>query len=140
MSRRRSRLVFSQRTLDEMIELAWSAYPAEAVGLVGGIRSTVTSVYGLQNLAPYREFFADPYDQYQALQRMTLSGERLLATFHSHPEGATQLSDVDREYVFEVAPTAIVIALCATGHTANIAAFSGVTDRGGEMAEIVVRG
>jgi [CysO sulfur-carrier protein]-S-L-cysteine hydrolase len=140
MSQRRSRLVFSQQTLDEMIELAWSAYPAEAVGLVGGIGGTVKSVYGLRNLAHCGAFFADPYDQYQALQRMTLSGERLMATFHSHPEGAAELSEVDREYVFEVATTAIVIAVRAAGHTAHIAALSRATGMGEAVVEIVVQG
>jgi proteasome lid subunit RPN8/RPN11 len=140
MSGRRSRLAFSQQTLDTMIVLAWSAYPAEAVGLVGGTRSTVKNVYGLRNLAPYRAFFADPYDQYRAMQSIAAKGERLIATFHSHPEGAALLSEADREYVFEVAPIVIVIALRATCRAENIAAFSRVPGGSEEIMEIVVRG
>jgi [CysO sulfur-carrier protein]-S-L-cysteine hydrolase len=139
MSGRRSRLAFSQQALHKMIVLAWSAYPAEAVGLLGGTRGTVKSVYGLRNLAPRWAFFADPYDQYRAMQSMTANGERLLATFHSHPEGAARLSEADRKYVFEVAPIAIVIALRAAGHSENIAAYSRVRGGGEEITEIVVR-
>jgi proteasome lid subunit RPN8/RPN11 len=136
---RQLRLALSQRSLDKMIDLAWSAYPAEAVGLVGGTRGTVRSVYGLRNLAPCWAFFADPYEQFLAMQKMTANRERLIATFHSHPEGAVQLSEADRLYVFEVATTAIVIALRAASHTARIAAFSRVTGREEETIEIVVR-
>ena len=118
---------------------AWGAYPAEAVGLLGGTRGTVKDVYGLRNLAPRREFFADPYDQYRAFQSMKAEGERLLATFHSHPEGAALLSEADRESVFEVAPIAIVIALRAFEHSANVAAFSRVPGGGEVITEIVVR-
>jgi [CysO sulfur-carrier protein]-S-L-cysteine hydrolase len=139
MSPRRSRLAFSQQTLDKMIKIAWSAYPAEAVGLVGGTRGTVKNVYGLRNLATCWTFFADPYDQYQAMQQMKVNGERLIATFHSHPEGAAQLSESDRQYVFEVAPTAIVIALRQAPHSAHIVAFSRVTGGGEEIIEIFVR-
>jgi proteasome lid subunit RPN8/RPN11 len=128
-----------QQALDEMTEVAWSAYPAEAVGLLGGVGRTVKSVYGLRNCAHGRAFFADPLEQYRAMRSIAAKGERLVATFHSHPEGGAQLSQADRESVFQVAPIAIVIALCTAGHSAHIGAFSQVGGRREEITEITVR-
>jgi [CysO sulfur-carrier protein]-S-L-cysteine hydrolase len=116
-------LTFLQQTFDQMLQFAWSVYPAEAVGLVGGSRGVVTGVYELENIAPFRTFFADPYSQFCAMKTMKAAGERLMATFHSHPEGAAKMSKADRKYVFEVSPIAIVIALCKVGHTSHVAAF-----------------
>jgi proteasome lid subunit RPN8/RPN11 len=63
----------------------------------------------------------------------------LMATFHSHPEGAAKLSEVDRQYVFEVSPIAIVIALRNVGHTAKVAAFLRSVRRIEEITDIVRR-
>ncbi len=130
-----SRLTFSQKTFDEMVGFAWRSYPQEAVGMVGGVRGVVTSVYELQNIGPFRTFFAEPYSQYLALQGMKAAGEELIASYHSHPEGAARLSEEDQKYVFEVSPIAIVIALRSTGHTSHVAAFAKTN---GQVEEIVV--
>jgi [CysO sulfur-carrier protein]-S-L-cysteine hydrolase len=130
-----SRLIFSQEKLDEMVEFAWSSYPQEAVGVVGGSHGIVTSVYGLQNIAPFRSFFAEPYSQYLAMKSMKAAGEKLMASFHSHPEGGAILSGEDRKYVFEVSPIAIVIALRSADHTSRVAAFARTN---GTIEEIVV--
>ena len=82
----------SQQVMDEIIKCAGSTYPKEAVGLLGGTRNTIKSVYPLRNLATGLEFFADPFDQYQAVRKIELGRERLIATFHTHPEGGAQLS------------------------------------------------
>jgi len=139
MSGRRPRLTFSRRALDKMIDLAWSTYPSEVVGLLGGNRLRVKSVYGLRNLASGLAFLADPHDQYQAMRKIELAGERLIATFHSHPEGAAKLSATDSQYVFEVASAAIVIGLRAAGHTTHLAAFKRAAGGIEETAEIVVQ-
>ena len=131
-----SRLTFSQKKFDEMVEFAWSSYPQEAVGVVGGSRGIVTSVYGLQNIGSFRTFFAEPYSQYLAMKSMKAAGEELIASFHSHPEGAARLSDEDRKYVFEVSPIAIVIALRSIGHRSHVAAFARTN---GRIEEIVVQ-
>jgi len=136
---RKRQLAIPQRVMDRMIDIAWSAYPQEAVGLLGGVRRDVRSVYGLRNRASGREFFADAYSQYQAMRKIELARERLIATFHSHPEGSVTLSDTDRRYVFEVAETAIVIALSAAGHSAHVAAFTRTANGFEDSTDIVVR-
>ena len=136
----RPRLTFSQQTFDQMLEFAWSVYPAEAVGLVGGSHGVITGVYGLENIAPFPTFFADPYSQFRAMKSMKAAGEQLIATFHSHPEGAAKMSDADRQYVFEVSPIAIVIALRKVGRTSHVAAFLGSNGRINEITDIVMNG
>ncbi len=125
--------------MDRMIDIAWSAYPQEAVGLLGGVRRAVRSVYGLVNLDSGLEFFADAHSQYQAMRKIELARERLIATFHSHPEGGATLSDTDRRYVFEIAETAIVIALSAVGHTAHVSAFTRTANGFEDPTDIMVR-
>jgi [CysO sulfur-carrier protein]-S-L-cysteine hydrolase len=126
--------------MDKMIALAWHAYPAEVVGLVGSTRhGRVKSIYGLRNLAPHRAFFADPCDQYLAIRKIRRAGDRLIATFHSHPEGPAKLSEEDRKYVFEVAPMAIVIALDGRARAAHVAAFMGCAAGIENVVEISVR-
>jgi proteasome lid subunit RPN8/RPN11 len=138
MSRSCGQLVLTQRVVDKMLEFAWSAYPGEAVGLLGGTRRKAKTVYALRNLASGLEFFADPRDQYQSIQRIKRAGTQLVAIFHSHPEGAPRLSEEDRKYVFDVASTSIVIALSAVGHTSHIAAFSRSSGRCEEIVDILV--
>ena len=108
-------------------------------GVARGTRNTIKSVYPLRNLAAGLEFFADPFDQYQAVRKIELGRERLIATFHTHPEGGAQLSEADRRYVFAVAPVAIVIGLSAVGHRAQVAAFGQVKGGQDRPAGIVVR-
>ena len=139
MKPRPRRLAFSQQAMKKMIDVAWRSYPAEAVGLLAGNRGTVRSVYALCNLASGLAFFADPYDQYLAARKMRRAGERLIATFHSHPEGAARLSDADRRFVFEVAPTAVVVALNQTGRRVRVAGFTRTEGPAEAPAEIVVR-
>lgn len=140
MRRRRAQIAFSQRAMDEMIALAWQAYPAEAVGLIGAApKGTVTKIHGLRNLAPDRAFFAHPWDQYQAIGEIEIAGDRLIATFHSHPEGGAQLSEEDRKYVFEVASTAIVIALNGGTQSAHVAAFARDETGIENVIDIVIR-
>ena len=126
--------------MKKMIDFAWKSYPAEAVGLLAGNRGVVRSVYGLRNLASGLTFFADPYDQYRAARKISRAGERLMATFHSHPEGAARLSDADRRYVFEVAPAVVVVALNETGQRVRVAGFTRTDGMIENPAEITIRG
>jgi proteasome lid subunit RPN8/RPN11 len=123
-----------------MIALAWDAYPAEAVGLVGGARpGRARSVHPLPNLAPLGAFFAEPYSQYEATRRIEAARERVIATFHSHPEGGASLSAEDRAHLFAVAPTAIVIALQMRGRRVEVAAFRRSTRGAVTAIDLVVQ-
>ncbi len=129
------RLVISPDLVERMLDLAWSVYPAEAVGLLGGIANEVKSVWPLRNLAANLTFLADPYEQYVAMTEIMATGEVLLASFHSHPDAPPLLSEVDGQFVFEVAPIAVVIGLESVSHTARLAAFS---QKGGSIEEVAI--
>lgn len=77
---------------------AEAALPNEAVGLLGGRHNHATLVLPLPNLAGPRAFFADPYAQYLALQRLKEEGLDLVATYHSHPGGGILPSSTDFEF------------------------------------------
>lgn len=50
----------------------------------------------MPNLAGPHEFFADPFAQYLAERRLSREGLSVIAIYHSHPGGGTELSDADR--------------------------------------------
>jgi proteasome lid subunit RPN8/RPN11 len=117
-------LGFSPRIMDRMLAFGWNSYPAEAVGLLAGVRDgLVRSVHGLQNVAPLGRFFADPYQQFQAERRIQTARQKILASFHTHPEGIAALSEIDCRYVFEVAPVAVIVALKIDRRRAEVKAF-----------------
>jgi proteasome lid subunit RPN8/RPN11 len=71
--------------------------PAEAVGIIGELADgRAHVVIELPNLTGPDEFFADPFAQYQAERRLSREGLRIIAIYHSHPGGGTELSDADR--------------------------------------------
>jgi len=78
----------------------------------------------LPNLAELGAFFADPHAQYLLERKLAVAGHEVIASFHSHPEGAALLSDADLESVFELAPFAIVIGLEGRRRIARVGAFT----------------
>ncbi len=83
------RLVISPDLIERMLDSAWSAYPAEAVGLLGGIADEVRSVWPLRNLAANLTFLADPYQQYIAMTEIRAAGEGALIGQFSLTSGGT---------------------------------------------------
>jgi len=84
----------------------------EAVGFVGGAsdgRAKLT--IALPNLAGPRSFLADPYAQFQAERQLRGAGLTLLAIYHSHPGGGTQLSEVDKIFGARKDVLHVVVAL-----------------------------
>ena|SRR5215203_4922583 len=89
-------LILPRAVQVEMIEHARRELPREAVGLVAGNeRLRATAVLPLVNRIERHAFFADPYSQYQAYQRIKAEGLTTIAVYHSHPFGGPNLSDVD---------------------------------------------
>lgn len=89
-------IVLPEQLRRQMLQHAEGAAPLEAVGLVGGDNENVAHlVIELPNLAGKDEFFADPFAQFQAERRISDSGLKILAIYHSHPGGCLQLSDAD---------------------------------------------
>jgi proteasome lid subunit RPN8/RPN11 len=95
-----------------MLDHAREALPMEAVGILGGHPSGhVSQAIPLPNLAGPRAFLADPRAQYEAERRLRSLGLALLAIYHSHPGGGTQLSPADRAFAIHLPVVHIVIAL-----------------------------
>jgi proteasome lid subunit RPN8/RPN11 len=73
------------------------AAPMEAVGIIGErADGRAHVVIELPNLTGPYEFFADPFAQYQAERRLSREGLSIVAIYHSHPGGGTELSVADR--------------------------------------------
>jgi proteasome lid subunit RPN8/RPN11 len=86
--------------LDEIGRHARSVYPREAVGLAGGPSAYhLTRAYPLTNIAAdSREFLADPFEHWKALNQIREDGLIVCAAYHSHPDGGVGLSDKDRAF------------------------------------------
>ena len=93
------------------MEHARAALPDEAVGLLAGAKGKITAVIPLPNIAPTGQFHADPHAQYQAERQLQRDGTQLLAIYHSHPAGGTQLSPLDIKFATARRCLHMVIAL-----------------------------
>jgi len=70
--------------------------PLEACGLLAGKNGVVEAVLPVENAArsPVR-FRMEPHAQLKAFQHIEISGQELLAIFHSHPKGLSIPSHTD---------------------------------------------
>jgi proteasome lid subunit RPN8/RPN11 len=104
--------------------------PAEAVGLLAGPDSAIaTDFLPLRNLVSGPGFLVHPRDQFDALMAMRRQGQVLVATFHSHPEGAATLSRADIDYLGQWPCVHLVASIWRDrGRADQIAAF--VIDQG----------
>jgi len=81
----------------EMAAHAQLEAPREAVGILGGAAfGVVDQIFPLTNIAGPLEFFADPYDQFQAERSICMGGSIGVGYYHSHPGGGVNLSNSDR--------------------------------------------
>ena len=94
----------------QLVTHARAALPHEAVGLLAGSTGRVTAAIPLPNIAPCDEFLADPHAQYLAERRIRRDGAQLVAIYHSHPAGGTQLSPSDVKFGSERSCLHVVIA------------------------------
>jgi proteasome lid subunit RPN8/RPN11 len=91
---------------------AYMVLPAEAVGLLGGpVQGYATHSISLSNRAGQRAFLADPFDQFKAERHLARLGLQLVAVYHSHPGGGTQLSPLDLVFGRQRTCLQVVIAL-----------------------------
>jgi proteasome lid subunit RPN8/RPN11 len=95
-----------------IVHHARAVLPAEAVGLLGGPASHYATLsIPLPNCAGTNAFFADPLSQFSAERRLTQLRLQLVAIYHSHPGGGTQLSTLDLTFARRRTCFQIVIAL-----------------------------
>jgi proteasome lid subunit RPN8/RPN11 len=102
-----------RRLYEEIIAQADGESPHECCGLIGGRGERASSRYPLRNQAPdpEREYFAAPEDLFTALRRMRVTGEQLLAIYHSHPRGSAYPSATDHAYAFYPQVAHLIVAL-----------------------------
>ena len=89
---------FRSAALEEMLAAAEAAYPQEWVGALLGDRGQIEKVVGLPNMDvnPLDGYYASPTDLLSVVVQNP--GLELLGVAHSHPNGDSQLSPVDREH------------------------------------------
>ncbi|HLT76284.1 MAG TPA: M67 family metallopeptidase [Ferrovibrio sp.] len=96
-------LVLTSAQAAHLVRLAEAAYPREACALLVGreteARRVVSEIVEGANVAaaPEQEFEFDPATHIALLRRLRESGgdERLIAHFHSHPDGRAEPSAKD---------------------------------------------
>lgn len=82
------------------LDHARAALPNEAVALLSGPSPDLaTDVVSLPNLISGPGFFVPPRAQFDALMEIQARGLALVATCHSHPDGAPMLSRDDVAYL-----------------------------------------
>lgn len=90
-------IILPEPLYSQIVRHARQEAPREAVGMIAGSSNGVAAVVQeLPNLGNSREFFADPYAQYHAESCFERDGLRIIAIYHSHPGGGTDLSAEDR--------------------------------------------
>ena len=98
--------------LEEVIQHAKSAYPAEACGLLVG-RDIADRFVQVANIAPsLHQYEMEPSELIGVLRSLRETGEQLIAIFHSHPHGPAEPSktDVDQAYYPEAAHLIVSLA------------------------------
>lgn len=83
--------------LEEVVEHARAAYPAECCGVLVGTDSDIVDAVRTRNLAdhPHR-FLIDPRDHIEARRDARRRGLRIVGFYHSHPDAPAAPSAVDR--------------------------------------------
>jgi proteasome lid subunit RPN8/RPN11 len=99
--------------LEEIADHARSVYPREAVGLAGGPSPRhITRAYSLTNIAADdREFLADPFEHWRALNQIRQDGLTACAAYHSHPDGGVGISEKDLRFASASTLIQIVVSI-----------------------------
>ena len=100
--------------LGKMVRHCLDQSPAEAVGFLVGHGAAVRLVEPLRNIVPIpenrRAFLAEPYSQFLAERRAASMGLRIVAVYHSHPDGGASLSANDIAVSRRSIPLHVVIS------------------------------
>jgi proteasome lid subunit RPN8/RPN11 len=102
--------------LDQILQHAESAYPNEGCGLLVGQTSAERFIPITNLSASPTEYEMDPAELIRVLRELRGTGERLVAIYHSHPNGPAELSrkDIERAYYPDAAQ--VVVSLSDQGH------------------------
>lgn len=79
-----------------MLAHGQAEYPLEACGLLGGGNGRVRHLYAIENkLHSPTRYEMEPLQQIQALLHLEDAGDKLLAIYHTHPQGPETPSPTD---------------------------------------------
>jgi proteasome lid subunit RPN8/RPN11 len=81
--------------LGRLRKLAHDAAPEECCGVLLGNRGAVSEIRGIRNVAGRGRFEMDPDDLFAVLAAADDEGLDVVGSFHSHPGGRAEPSDVD---------------------------------------------
>jgi proteasome lid subunit RPN8/RPN11 len=113
-----ARVILGAKLRDLLAAEAAAAFPRECCGLIEGMREE-TAVRALafqptRNIATRADRFEiDPAAQFGLLRRLRGTGREIVGCYHSHPNGAPELSACDREGAFESDFLWFVVAITA---------------------------
>lgn len=89
-------LVISRPELDTLLSTLWAVYPEEGCGVMSGRDGVVERIYPIENsLHSPVAFQMDSWQQLQAMLAIESKQEEIVAIYHSHPHGPTELSAQD---------------------------------------------
>jgi proteasome lid subunit RPN8/RPN11 len=83
--------------VNQILHHAQQAESEEICGLIGGGAGEFRHCYPVANVAGDRQhlFQLDPKGQIDAMRRMRMAGEELMAIYHSHPDAPAAPSPTD---------------------------------------------
>jgi proteasome lid subunit RPN8/RPN11 len=104
-------LILAPGILEEVIQRAKDGCPNEACGLLVG-RDAVDRFIPVKNIAAGPDRYEmDPAELISVLRNLRETGEKLLAVFHSHPQGPAELSKTDIEHAYYPEAAHLIISL-----------------------------
>ena len=136
-------VVILRSALREIVRHCVATAPIEAVGMLAGRDNVVEYCEALRNVVPpphnQRAFLADPYEQFVAERSIAARGLKLIAIYHSHPDGGASLSAEDLAFSRERPCLQVVVAVSmAEPKDISLRAFR-VDDAGVKEEPISVR-
>ena len=114
-------LTVSAGLLDQIVQHAKSAYPNEGCGLLVGQTSADRFIPIANISAIPTEYEMDPAELIRVFRDLRGTDERLVAIYHSHPQGPAELSrkDIERAYYPEAAQ--VIVSLSDQEHPQTVA-------------------
>lgn len=110
-------LVLGRPEYDEIVEHATEGHPAEVCGILGGefdaTRSNVSRTHRATNVSkrPRTEYYMDPEEQLELIDKIEATGDEVVGFYHSHPSGPTGPSATDAERATWPDYSYVIIAL-----------------------------
>lgn len=106
-------LTIPRPLLNQMLDHLQTCYPLEGCGLLAGNdRGRVTAVYPIDNiLHSPTAYEMDPQQQIEIMLALEAAGWRLLAIYHSHPQGPAHPSARDMALAFYPEASYIIVSL-----------------------------